>query len=77
MADLAMRIPAVAGNDLALLQGGMGVLGVAFLIKAGMWPLGFWLPRTYGVATPPAAAICSATISPTFFRWTWPGTNCV
>ena len=28
-------------------------------------------------ATPPAAAICSATISPTFFRWTWPGTNCV
>src|SRR5699024_4328388 len=28
-------------------------------------------------ATPPAAAICSATISPTFFRCTWPGTNWV
>ena len=28
-------------------------------------------------ATPPAAVICSATISPTFFRCTWPGTNWV
>lgn len=57
MADLATRIPEVAYDDLALLQAGMGVLGVAFLIKAGMWPMGLWLPRTYAVATPPVAAI--------------------
>jgi len=57
MADLANRIPLVTGSDLALLQGGMAILGIAFLVKAGMWPLGFWLPRTYAAATPPVAAI--------------------
>jgi multicomponent K+:H+ antiporter subunit D len=57
MADLATRIPMVAGTDLALLQGGMAILGIAFLLKAGMWPLGFWLPRTYAAAPPPAAAL--------------------
>ena len=29
------------------------------------------------LATPPAARTASATISPTSFRWTCPGTNCV
>jgi len=57
MADLATRIPLVTGSDLALLQGGMAILGIAFLVKAGMWPLGFWLPRTYAAAVPPVAAI--------------------
>jgi multicomponent K+:H+ antiporter subunit D len=57
MADLALRIPAIAGSDMALFQAGMGVLGVAFLLKAGMWPLGFWLPTTYSAAVPPAAAL--------------------
>jgi multicomponent K+:H+ antiporter subunit D len=57
MADLATRIPTIAGTDLALFQAGMAVLGVAFLVKAGMWPLGFWLPPTYSAASPPAAAL--------------------
>ncbi len=57
MADLANRIPSIAGSDLALFQAGMAVLGIAFLIKAGMWPLGFWLPSTYAAAAPPAAAL--------------------
>lgn len=57
MADLATRIPGVAGGDLALLQAGMAILGIAFLVKAGMWPLGFWLPRTYAAAAPPVAAL--------------------
>lgn len=57
MADLATIIPGVAGGDLALLQSGFAVLGIAFLLKAGMWPLGFWLPRTYAAAVPPAAAV--------------------
>ena len=57
MADLATRIPAIAGSDRALFQAGMAVLGIAFLIKAGMWPLGFWLPSTYSAAAPPSAAL--------------------
>ncbi|HEY0959944.1 MAG TPA: monovalent cation/H+ antiporter subunit D [Novosphingobium sp.] len=57
MADLALRIPLVQGADLALLQSGIAVLGVAFLVKAGMWPLGFWLPATYAAAVPPVAAL--------------------
>ena len=33
------------------------ILGVAFLLKAGMWPLCFWLPTTYAAASPPVASI--------------------
>jgi multicomponent K+:H+ antiporter subunit D len=57
LADLAVRIPAVPPGDRMLLQSGIGILGVAFFIKAGMWPLGFWLPTTYSAATPPVAAL--------------------
>jgi multicomponent K+:H+ antiporter subunit D len=57
MADLAARIPDVAAEDRGLLEAGAGILGVAFLLKAGMWPLCFWLPTTYAVASPPVAAI--------------------
>jgi multicomponent K+:H+ antiporter subunit D len=56
MADLAARIPQVPASDLMLLEGGAAILGVAFLVKAGMWPLSFWLPTTYAAASPPAAA---------------------
>ena len=59
MADLARRIPTIASEDRALLEAGAAILGVAFLVKAAMWPLGFWLPTTYGAASPPAAAILS------------------
>lgn len=57
MADLATIIPNEAGPDLTLLQSGFAVLGIAFLVKAGMWPLGFWLAKTYAAAVPPAAAL--------------------
>ena len=57
MADLAVRIPAVSAENRGLLEAGMGVLGVAFLIKAGVWPLCFWLPTTYAAASAPAAAL--------------------
>jgi multicomponent K+:H+ antiporter subunit D len=59
MADLAARIPAVAEEDRGLLEAGAAILGLAFLIKAGMWPLGFWLPTTYAAASAPSAAILS------------------
>ena len=57
MADLAARIPAVPESERRLLEAGAAILGIAFLIKAGMWPLGFWLPATYSVVTPPVAAM--------------------
>ena len=57
MADLAVRIPDVAPANRALLEAGAGILGIAFLLKAGMWPLCFWLPTTYAAASPPIAAI--------------------
>lgn len=50
MADLAARIPAIRVEDRALLEAGAGVLAVAFLVKAGMWPLCFWLTGTYAAA---------------------------
>lgn len=57
MADLSVRIPQITGNDHVLLEVGMAILGIAFLIKAGMWPLGFWLPTTYTHAAAPVAAV--------------------
>lgn len=59
MADLARRMAGVAAEDRALLEAGLAVLGVAFLVKAAMWPVGFWLPPTYAAASAPAAAILS------------------
>ncbi|WP_406871439.1 monovalent cation/H+ antiporter subunit D [Aminobacter sp. P9b] len=57
MADLAMRIPEVAPENQALLAAGAAVLGIAFLVKAGMWPLCFWLPSAYMAASAPASAL--------------------
>ncbi|MBN9069352.1 MAG: monovalent cation/H+ antiporter subunit D [Rhizobiales bacterium] len=57
MADLALRLPSVAAGDRTLLQAGAAILGVAFLVKAGMWPLCFWLPPAYMAAAAPVAAI--------------------
>lgn len=59
MADLANRLTQVAPEDLGLLRAGFAILGVAFLVKAGMWPLCFWLPTTYAAASAPAAALFS------------------
>lgn len=56
-ADLAGRIALVPVEDRMLLEAGGAILGVAFLVKAGMWPLNFWLPATYTAAAAPVAAI--------------------
>ncbi|GAB1581161.1 monovalent cation/H+ antiporter subunit D [Phyllobacterium phragmitis] len=57
MADLAQRIPLVAPEDRMLLEAGAAILGIAFLVKAGVWPLSFWLPPAYAAAAAPVAAI--------------------
>lgn len=57
MADLSVRLPQLPAQDRPLVELGAAVLGVAFLLKAGMWPLGFWLPATYSASSAPAAAL--------------------
>ena len=56
MADLAQHIPNVPEENRMMLEAGAAVLGVAFLMKAGMWPLSFWLPSAYTAAAAPVAA---------------------
>jgi len=57
MADLAVRIPTLEGTQRGLLEAGAAILSVAFLVKAGVWPLCFWLPSTYGSASPPVGCM--------------------
>ncbi|HRN17670.1 MAG TPA: monovalent cation/H+ antiporter subunit D [Trueperaceae bacterium] len=57
MADLAVKASTLGADDLLLLKAGLSVLGVAFLVKSGAWPLSFWLPTTYSAAAAPVAAI--------------------
>lgn len=57
MAALAERIAMLDPTDRRLFEIGAAVLGVAFLVKAGAWPLGFWLPGLYGAASAPVAAV--------------------
>jgi multicomponent K+:H+ antiporter subunit D len=57
MADLAGRITLLGVEDRALFEAGAAILGVAFLIKAGVWPLNFWLPTTYTAASSPIGAV--------------------
>lgn len=57
MADLAARIPQIEEDRRMLMEAGAAVLGIAFLIKAGMWPLCFWLPTAYSAASAPVAGV--------------------
>ena len=59
MAALATRIAGLPADERLLFEIGVAVLGVAFLVKSAMWPLGFWLPNTYAAAAPPIAAMFS------------------
>jgi multicomponent K+:H+ antiporter subunit D len=57
MADLAERIAGANEDSAALIQAAGLLLLVVFCIKAALLPLYFWLPDTYGAATPPVAAL--------------------
>lgn len=57
MASIGAAIANLSPEDRALFEGGCALLGIAFLVKAGMWPLGFWLPGAYSAASAPAAAM--------------------
>ena len=57
MADIAQKLPQVPESDRGLLHAGAAILAVAFLAKAAIWPLNFWLPPAYAAASAPAAAL--------------------
>ncbi|RYF08309.1 MAG: monovalent cation/H+ antiporter subunit D [Comamonadaceae bacterium] len=57
MADLARSIPQVAAADRGLLHAAAAILATAFLIKAAVWPLNFWLVPAYSAATAPVGAL--------------------
>ena len=53
-ADPAMTLP---------LTFAIGILTIGLAIKSGMFPFYFWMPDTYGWATPTTASIMSAVVS--------------
>lgn len=57
MADVSRLIPTLDSNQHKLAIAGGLLLFVVFGIKAAMLPVGFWLPKTYAVASTPVAAI--------------------
>lgn len=57
MAEIAFQAETMQGFALPALHVGLAMLGLAFLIKAGMWPLGLWLVPAYSAAAGPVAAV--------------------
>ncbi|KAF7277648.1 hypothetical protein GWI33_002937, partial [Rhynchophorus ferrugineus] len=57
MADVARLLPTLDSDTHQMALTGAALLFVVFGIKAAMLPVGFWLPKTYAVATTPVAAI--------------------
>ena len=57
MTDVARLIPLLDADAHKIAVAGGLLLFVVFGIKAAMPPVGFWLPKTYAVATTPVAAL--------------------
>ena len=57
MADMATKIPLIPDSDRGLLHAGAALLAMAFLSKAAIWPLNFWLAPAYSAASPAVAAL--------------------
>ncbi len=57
MADIAQKLQQVPVSDRGLLHAGASILAIAFLAKAALWPLNFWLPPAYAAASAPVAAL--------------------
>ena len=57
LADLAARFATAGPGERVLVETAAAILGIAFLTKAGMWPLCFWLPDTYSAASAPSGAL--------------------
>jgi multicomponent K+:H+ antiporter subunit D len=57
MAQLSMMVPILPEARLPMFQAGAAIMALAFLIKAGIWPMSFWLPTAYMAGAAPVAAM--------------------
>jgi multicomponent K+:H+ antiporter subunit D len=57
MADLSVRVAAIAEGDQSLVRVAALLLLVVFAAKAAVLPLYFWLPAAYAAASAPVAAL--------------------
>lgn len=57
MAHLSNLVPVLPEAQRPLFHAGAAVMGLAFLIKAGIWPMSFWLPTAYMAGAAPVAAM--------------------
>jgi len=57
MAHLSRMVAGLAESERPLFHAGAVFMGLAFLVKAGIWPLSFWLPTTYMAGAAPVAAM--------------------
>lgn len=57
MADIAHKLSQVPDTDRGLLGAGAAILSIAFLAKAAVWPMNFWLPPAYAAAGAPVSAL--------------------
>lgn len=57
MADMAMKVGALTGDDAALARTGGLLLLIVFGLKAALLPLYFWLPQAYATTTGTVAAL--------------------
>ncbi|NJL08925.1 MAG: monovalent cation/H+ antiporter subunit D, partial [Methylacidiphilales bacterium] len=57
MVDMAGALARVPAADQALVRTAAALLIAVFALKAALFPLSFWLPRVYGAASAPAAAL--------------------
>lgn len=63
MADLAVRLPALQSEHPQLVLAASGLLFVSFLLKAGVFPLYFWLPPSYPTAPTAVAAVFAGLLT--------------
>jgi multicomponent K+:H+ antiporter subunit D len=57
MAQLSMMVPVLPEARLPMFLAGAAIMALAFLIKAGIWPMSFWLPTAYMAGAAPVAAM--------------------
>lgn len=57
IAGIAEGLKALQHHDVVMFEIGAGFLGLAFLVKAAMWPLNFWLTPLYSIVPAPIGAM--------------------
>lgn len=69
IAEIAVRARGLEGFAQPALYVGLAMLGLAFLVKAGMWPLCHWLVPAYSAAAGPVGAVFVALSKVGIYSW--------